>query len=56
MLKSEHSVLPHPLSVTVDKCLKCSKDADCVNGACICKPGFSGDGTTCTPTTNPEGE
>lgn len=31
----------------VDKCLKCHKDAECVEGVCKCKEGFIGNGYNC---------
>ncbi|KAH8309564.1 hypothetical protein KR059_011830 [Drosophila kikkawai] len=40
----QHEQVPqHP-----DECYRCSKDANCLEGRCTCRDGFSGDGYQCT--------
>ncbi|XP_068146256.1 nidogen [Drosophila tropicalis] len=38
---------PKPLPPHLDECYRCSPDADCYEGRCSCRDGFSGDGYQC---------
>lgn len=36
-----------------DHCGRCSPYADCLEGFCLCKPGYYGNGNDCWPNTDP---